>query len=97
VTLLIILPEAEEELREAADFLESRSPGMEHRLLADLERTIQRVIDHPNIGPPVGSGARKIRLRDFPYDLIYRIDASSLLVVSVAHHRRDPKHWRDRL
>jgi plasmid stabilization system protein ParE len=50
VTLLIILPEAEEELREAADFLESRSPGMEHRLLADLERTIQRVIDHPNRG-----------------------------------------------
>ena len=97
MTLLIILSEAEKDLREAADFLEDQSAGLDRRLFADVERTVQRVIDHPHIGPPVGNGARKIRLRDFPYDLIYRIDASSLFIVAVAHHRRDPEQWRDRL
>ena len=39
---------------------------------------------------------RKLRLRGFPFDLIYRQAGLAVQILAVAHHRRRPGHWTDR-
>jgi hypothetical protein len=37
-----------------------------------------------------------VRLTRFPYLVVYREDATRILVVAVAHEKRKPGYWRKR-
>jgi toxin ParE1/3/4 len=36
-------------------------------------------------------------IKRFPYQLIYRVEADTITVYAVAHLKRKPGYWRDRL
>jgi hypothetical protein len=40
---------------------------------------------------------RKRSLKRFPYHLIYLVQNQELLILAIAHHKRDPFYWIDRL
>jgi hypothetical protein len=40
---------------------------------------------------------RKIRVEDFPYAVIYRLEGSDLHIISVMHLHRRPGYWSERL
>lgn len=40
---------------------------------------------------------RVFRFRVFPYSLIISVEPDALLVLAVAHARRRPGYWRDRI
>jgi toxin ParE1/3/4 len=96
VTEVVLLPEAEEDLSEAAAFLERRVAGLGDRLVAGVEDTLGRLAENPHVGSRLGPEVRKLRVRGFPYNLIYRILPSRVLVLAVAHHRRRSNFWRNR-
>ena len=97
MTSLTLLEPAEEEIAEAADFLARQSPGLEDRFLAELAHSLDRMIANPNVGPMIEPGIHKLGLRTFPYDVIYEIHPSRVRVIALAHHRRRPGLWRDRV
>jgi mRNA-degrading endonuclease RelE of RelBE toxin-antitoxin system len=41
--------------------------------------------------------ARKVRVRRFPYVVIYWVDEETLHIVGVMHLHREPGYWRNRL
>ena len=43
------------------------------------------------------TGARQIRIRGFPYSVVYLIDPDAIYVVAIKHERQDPGYWVDRL
>jgi plasmid stabilization system protein ParE len=96
VTKVVLLPEAEEDLAEAALFLEQRVTGLGDGLVMEVERSLVRLGRNPYVGPDVGDGARKLQMGRFPYGLIYRVEAERVLVLAVAHSRRRPGYWRNR-
>jgi plasmid stabilization system protein ParE len=96
VTRVVLLPEAEEDLAEAALFLEHRVAGLGDGLVVEVERSLTRLAQNPNVGPDVGGGARRLHMRRFPYGLIYRVEPERVLVLAVAHSRRRPGYWRNR-
>jgi plasmid stabilization system protein ParE len=65
--------------------------------MAEVQRTLQRLIENPRVGPRVSPRAHKLRLRDFQYNVVYRIEESSVVVQAFSHERRDPEHWRRRI
>jgi plasmid stabilization system protein ParE len=91
-----LLPEAEDDLAEAAVFLEGRVPGLGERLTAEVEHAIERLRENPHVGPHLGRGVHKLRVNRFPYNLVYRVLSTEVLVLAVAHHRRRPSYWRGR-
>ncbi|HEX2092437.1 MAG TPA: type II toxin-antitoxin system RelE/ParE family toxin [Longimicrobiaceae bacterium] len=93
---VVLLPEAEEDLSDTAAFLERRVPGLGDRLVAEVEYALGRLAENPYVGPHLVQDVRKLRVRRFPYNLIYRILPSHVLVLAVAHHRRRRKFWRGR-
>jgi plasmid stabilization system protein ParE len=64
---------------------------------AEFRRVSLLLERHPMLGAPYYSGTRRKLLTRFPYALIYLIDRSDVVVVALAHQRREPFYWVDRL
>lgn len=94
---LSLLPEAEADLDEAIDhYIEEAGAAV----AADLHREVRRVAgllcEWPGLGHKVGGRARAFGLKRFPYQLVYRLTTDTVVIVAIAHEKRDPRHWRGR-
>ena len=94
---LVLLPEAEADLDEAIDhYIDEASAAV----AADLQREVRRVAallcEWPSLGHKVGVHARAFGLKRFPYQLVYRLTTDAVVIVAIAHERRDPRYWRGR-
>jgi plasmid stabilization system protein ParE len=92
-----LLEGAESDLAGAAGFLEHRLRGLGTRFTDSVQRSLTRIAENANLGVPIGVTYRKLRVRQFPYNVIYRIELDEVLVVAIAHHRRKPDYWRRRV
>jgi len=90
-------PRASEEIIETTAYYEGEVPGLGDRFIAEVERIVEVLCDQPNIGQSVGEELRRILLARFPYSLIYSIESERIWVIAVAHHRRRPGYWQDRI
>lgn len=90
-------PEAAEEFAEAAAYLADRSAQAAEGFLADVAATEELLLQFPNVGTPLRGGLRRLLLRTFPYQLIYRVVGDEIRIYAVAHLKRKPGYWRKRL
>ena len=90
-------PEAELELIEAAVFYEGEVPGLGTRFATEVQRVVDLLLVHPEIGVRVEGNLRGFGLDRFPYTLIYSATADVLSIVVVANQRRRPGYWRSRV
>ena len=91
------LPEAEEEMNEAARFYEERSEGLGEDFLAEVEHTVASILAFPKGGPVVSRNLRRRIMRRFPFGLLYAIEAEQIVIVAVSHLKRRPDYWKDRV
>lgn len=91
-----LLP-AEEEMTEASVFYEAATSGLGVGFLDEVQRVIDTLRDHPALGQSVGRGLRRALLHRFPFNLIYSVEVDAILIVAVAHQRRRPDYWRNRI
>lgn len=92
-----LLEVAQQELDEAVSHYDSQSPGLGNAFLLESVAAIDRIRRFPEAWHPMGNEIRRCRLRRFPYGLIYSNDETGILILAVAHSRREPSYWRDRI
>ncbi|MBK8036993.1 MAG: type II toxin-antitoxin system RelE/ParE family toxin [Verrucomicrobiaceae bacterium] len=87
-----------EEYREAAQYSEDRF-GLGLQFVAAMQAALKEIERDPECFQPAGQGMRIYRMKRFPYYLFYHHQPKSEVVViyAVAHHKRRPDYWRDRL
>jgi len=51
----------------------------------------------PSTWPTYDHDTRRFLLRRFPYSVIYRVEPSRIVIVAIAHGRRRPGYWKERL
>jgi plasmid stabilization system protein ParE len=95
---LRILPEAEEEIEEAREYLNRQSRGLGRRFLDDLAARLADIAATPLRFPkletlPDDSPFRRALLRVFRYAVVFEILDQEVLVVAVAHCSRKPNYW----
>jgi len=88
-------PAAKDELIETADFYSAVRAGLGERFRDAVQSTLDRITAHPEIGV-ARNGVRRLVVDGFPYDVVYRVKATSIDVLAIAHHRRRPGYWRRR-
>jgi len=91
------LLEADEEFREAARYYESEAPGVGLAFITEVHRVISVIISHPRAAKKVRGTIRSKVLFHFPYSLFYSIESDLILIVAVAHQKKRPTYWRNRL
>lgn len=97
VTLPLIVREAaQEDIREAVDWYEHRSPGLGSQYLDRLDDCLSRVARNPELFPEVHRSSRMAVLQRFPYLVIYRVTPALISVIAVMHGSRHPRRWKER-
>ena len=89
--------EAEEEFIEASQFYNLRVPGLGDRFISEVEGTLVLLVDKPRIGQRMDEVFRRVVVDKFPYSLIYSIEPEKIWILAVAHQRRRPGYWRNRV
>ena len=91
------LSEANLEMTKAGLWHEQQRPGLGERFFAAVEATQASVQQHPELGAPYHLGTRRKRVTGFPYHLVYCEETDRILVVAVAHAKREDRYWEHRL
>ena len=90
-------PDAERELYEAALRYELDVPGLGRRFASEVERAVEVLLDHPEIGARLDDDLRHFVLRKFPFSIVYAASANLVSIVALAHGSREPGYWRPRI
>ena len=93
---IILLGEAEEEMREAAGYYEREARGLGADFLDEVGHAFGRIQEHPHGGAIVRGRVRRWLVRRFPYGILYRVDPDEIVVLAVMHLKRRPGYWRGR-
>ncbi len=97
MTDLIVLHEAEVELWEAVAYYEEKAPGLGSDFAAEVERSMKTVAERPELWPLREDGTRRHLTHRFPYLIVYACRNNCVWIVAVAHCRRQPGYWSNRL
>ena len=95
-------PEARAEFFAEIDYLNGEQPGLGDEFEQALYATADIIEMWPR-GGPVWPGlatsveVRSLRVRRFPFRVVYVNEGSSFTVVAVAHASREPGYWMHRL
>jgi len=91
-------PEAETEYLETVAYYESQNPGLGALYISDFESVMKHACGFPARYPVEKKpDIRRIRLKHFPFTVLFRESDSIIQVLAVAHHRRRPVYWMNRI
>jgi toxin ParE1/3/4 len=93
---LVIRPEAEYDVEEAYRWYEDHRPGLGSDFILCVEEGLAKILRDPEMYQVVHKKVRRLLIRRFPYGIFYVWDQNRVVVLAVAHVRRDPKQWESR-
>jgi plasmid stabilization system protein ParE len=91
------LDEAELELVAAAQWYESKQPGLGKRFRDDVAHVTACIAEDPFLWREREGGYRRVDCPVFPYYIPYFIRAEKIIIAAVAHSRREPGYWKARI
>ncbi len=97
MTSVRLLVQAREELRDAAEYYESRVRGLGVEFTHKVDEAVLDVRQNPESGSVVEQGVRRRLISRFPYCLLYCVDANETVILAVMHLRRHPNYWVNRV
>ena len=93
---VILRHEAEVDVQEARDQLESVRVGLGTQVLARLREVLARIEKMPELHGKVWQDVRAARLKQFRYIVYFIVLADRVEVLAVLHSARDPSAWQSR-
>ena len=88
---------AELELNQAADYYDSKQPGLGRSFILAIQQAVLQIKTHPQSANVVRGNARRKILRQFPYNVIYSLAPDTIRILAIASQRRRPFYWRGRV
>lgn len=97
-----ILPEADDDATAAAHWYDKQQPELGDDFLDQVRLTVKQIRSNPLRHPRLESYSgnhivRRALLARFPYMLVFACRELELILVAVAHVRRRPLYWLERL
>ncbi|MDO8949819.1 MAG: type II toxin-antitoxin system RelE/ParE family toxin [Actinomycetota bacterium] len=94
---LIVRPDAEADITDAALWYEGQSQGLGSDFLRSVDACLADVARAPQRFPVIHRELHRALLRRFPYGLFFVAANGSITVVACLHARRNPQQWSQRL
>jgi len=89
---------ASDELAEAVRWYETRRTGLGGEFFDAVVATLTLIETRPEIGTTISTDAqtRRALVARFPYQVVYRLRPTEIVIVAVAHVKRRPGYWKNR-
>jgi len=84
------------ELASAAEYYESRKPGLGNRFVDAVGEALDRIASDLFAWTPADEDVRRCLTRVFPYGILYTVEREFILILAVAHLAREPGYWKPR-
>jgi len=94
---LRIQSQAQQEINEAFDWYFKRSPEAADAFLTEIGASFVQIASRPRRYPAYTKNTRRRVLANFPYSVIFLEKDDVILVVAIAHAKRRPGYWRERI
>jgi len=88
--------DADEEFKAAIRFYETRHPGLGEIFLQRISESFASIETQPLTGQILFDDFRRRLIRQFPYSIVYRVEAERIFILAVALWRRRPAYWKSR-
>ena len=89
--------EAALEYEAALDWYLERSLLAASKFADAISRGMDMIVEAPHRWPAGNYGTRRFILQRFPFAIVYREPPAAIQVLAVAHARRKPGYWKQRL
>jgi toxin ParE1/3/4 len=90
-------PEAQTEFLATVRYYEDCQQGLGHRFSLAVESAVQKISESPLMYRMLKAPFRRHLLPKFPYSIIYVIEPDHIRIIAVAHNKRKPGYWSDRV
>ena len=90
-------PDARAEFLAAVEYYEECQEGLGRRFRLTVESAVNRICEVPFRFRVLHTPFRRCLLPTFPYSVIFSIEPEFILIVAVAHAKRKPGYWHDRI
>jgi plasmid stabilization system protein ParE len=94
---IVFHPDAEAEYRDGYAWYEARSAKAAANFEAAIEHALALIRNDPNQWPICDDQHHLYILRRYPYSIVYSVQDQTITVVAIAHARRRPNYWKDRV
>jgi plasmid stabilization system protein ParE len=95
---VIVRAEAEADLAEAYQWYEQQVLGLGGEFLLCVDAVMASIERNPQLYPVVHKGViRRALTQRFPYGVFFVEGERSVSVIAVAHAKRSPRVWQDRV
>ena len=94
---VLFLEEADIELSKAVDYYESVCPELGLDFEQEVKENVLKIAENPEIWALKDDGTRRFSTKRFPYQIVYLLHEDVIWIVAVAHHKRFPEYWKERL
>jgi plasmid stabilization system protein ParE len=81
---------------EAFEWYAQRSLEAAVGFAISVDDAIEKIREHAARFPIIEAGFRYCPLRRYPFRIVFREDPDRLVLLAIAHYRRDPGYWRNR-
>lgn len=90
-------PLAESEALESYQWYAKRNIDVAEAFQCELERARQLLLRAPHAWPEHIYGTHKLVLKHFPFNVIFRFRGNRVEIIAIAHQRRRPGYWGQRV
>ncbi len=92
---VVLAPQAETDIAEAFEWYRGRSATAADAFRTEALDAIDRLSDTPTRWRMNEDGTRRRVLRHFPFSLVFEVLRDTVVILAVAHDRRQPGYWRE--
>lgn len=90
------LPDARCDFDESFDWYAKRSARAAVGFLDAVDKAIDTIAAFPERFAPFDGLHRECLLARYPFRIVYRVAAGTIVVVAIAHAKRHPDYWKTR-
>ena len=90
-------PEGRGEFRDAVRWYLARDRRASSDFRIAVSGAIRALAEAPQRWPKYLHGTRRLVVQRFPFSIVYLEDPGLIVIIAVAHSKRKPGYWKDRL
>lgn len=89
---------ASDEFAKAVCWYEARRPGLGGEFFDEVGAILTLIEANPEIGMTISADGqtRRALVGRFPYQVVYRLKSTEIVIVAIAHLKRRPGYWKNR-
>ena len=88
---------AREELLHESQYLERARPGYGKKFVAEIKSIFAQIKRNPEAGKPDEEDCRRLRVKDFPFSVVFREEPTEVVVYVIRSDHRQPRYWHLRV